>query len=676
MTEKAAVNTPSYQDLEKGFVYAIQDEYALEHADKERLLNLFLSWLETAGWPLAEKVLTDTGFTDAELPYRWLAVAVCVWRADKAIYRDDQGDCLGDYDAQFCQWGRVMVARGENLMRAGYFGNSFTDEDIECLRAYRLYCECRILHIPAWPYDLDIHEHGTIYGYHPLGERIPDIHLPTFAMGLAELGYTDAPPADYFQIIKPAALDEFFTLFAAYEPRVDENGRKYVVAKPWLKTEGMVSLSDDIGKRPIVLIVAAAMDCFWARASALAEHLYQSYGESVAFYWVNIDVSDFLIRGDTTVNYYKQWAGLEIPGHESSIADRARTSKKLYMTHPEISYPCLLDDPADTVASYFQENGGSGGTVMIDLEGRVAVHTTHNWEHWMANCPPQRGCCEQFAWADEIERELRAFLQHGGHFDPAHPSFYRHDNLHKDHVAGEPKVMYLIASRIIDIDLEKGVMNIIGRPSTFSVIGRGPEDREFFNDPHPMVIHFDAETCVTCQNTPVPMSDLKPGDIIQGPGYIQVSEGTWRATTIHLQGGAQTTKQKEGPLVGDAYLYGNVVSVDAETKHLVMGLPLHTADMIGYQCIQAEQDVLELSGTALTNYTALGQWIESKVQQVQVTVRDDSWLSRNGELCRLADMQAGDRLCVWYQTQEAGQTTITAALIRASSAFTVQPIAK
>ncbi len=41
----------------KGLVYAIHDEYAVEHEGKEQLLREFLDWLEQDGCGLTEQIL-------------------------------------------------------------------------------------------------------------------------------------------------------------------------------------------------------------------------------------------------------------------------------------------------------------------------------------------------------------------------------------------------------------------------------------------------------------------------------------------------------------------------------------------------------------------------------------------------------------------------------------------
>lgn len=71
----------SIEHLEKGFVLASQDEYALDVPNKEVLVKNFQTWLNGPGILLMDKFRHGESFTDEEKPFWYLARASYIWKA-------------------------------------------------------------------------------------------------------------------------------------------------------------------------------------------------------------------------------------------------------------------------------------------------------------------------------------------------------------------------------------------------------------------------------------------------------------------------------------------------------------------------------------------------------------------------------------------------------------------
>jgi len=653
----------SRECVERGFVYWVQDDYAIDQGQMAEDRTTFLDWMNESGVKNAERFLAGETLDD---PWeRRMTLALCVWRADKCIWRDDQGDRLAADDLPFLAFGRKLLRNGQALLREGYQQDSLnlSEEQQELLWAYRLYAECRILHAPCWPWELGIHEFANQTGdYYPTGKETGTWCWWPMEHAMKSPAYTDAPPADYFRIIQKHSVDEFYQMFAGYEKMETADGRIRVKGKTQKQEEGMVCLAQERGQKPVLLILADAMDCFWARASAVFEHIYQVYGEHLACYWVNIDVGDFLIAGDSTSNFFKPWQGKELPGHAVSLEDRARTAKKLYMTHPHLTFPCLLDDLGDTTANRFLETGGSSAAVLIDKNGALAWQGHHNWEHFANNCPPQRGLCEQFPWANELELEIRALLKNNGLYDPDHPVFPANNSHFATPDKKIPEEMYLLHSRITNIEADH--LTVMGRVSTFTVIMKSPSDKEWFNDPHEMKLNTPPGIPILRQGVAIPREELRVGDVIGGGGYSKEKDGSWTASEIRFveTGNTTDTPRKK---IGDTYLLARLLENEGTLLRVQPMLP--EEKMRGLRFCREAGDRLALTGRAAANLQALEHLLQRKDETLAVRLHPDCLFVRNGTACDVSELQKNDILYVWYNHGDANQPVIDAALIRASN---------
>ncbi len=654
-----------YEQLERGLVYAICDEYAIDQGGMKEDLSAWITWLDDEGWTIADKVLRNSPLTEKEKKYSWLATCVCIWRADKCIWRADQGDTLSAEDEMYLDYGETLRKNAVDSLRKGYLDENLTDGDWETLREYRVFLACCILQKgPAWAYEAEIglYEFGADAAEIPLGTKIKPLSLPTADNFYESPLYSDAPHEDYFDFIKLKALDEFKMMFDAYEANVDKNGRRYAIAKTpsLLDKTTYWTLNNKGAKKPVLLVIASSMDCFWARAGAVFEHIYRAYQHVIDIQWIEIDIIDWLIRGDTTFNHFKPHAGLEEPGHAIHYEDRARLVKKLYMTHPHCTYPALLDDMGDTTANYFHEGGGCGYSVLIDVEGRLAWTSKgeSGWGSSFANRPPQRGCCEQFPWVNHVERAILEIIERDGCADTK--------NFQKTPTPCKPKtvknVMHLISSRIESIDKKNRILHIIGRPSIFSVIGHSADQKMYFNDPHKMTIHVPEHALISCKNVPVSFDFLTPGDIIEGPGYTWIDELTWEATNIQVSKSQNAAEAIPELFKGTTYLFGKIIDIGSD--HITIDPDMNKGR--GQNFIQQAGSDLELQAKAKTNWIAHKKWIERGRKPVAVSLIEDTLVYKQGKLADASTCEPGDHICIWYDETDAGKDIIPAAIIISS----------
>jgi len=656
------------KQLEHGFVYAIYDEYAIDQGNQEEDFKTFLDWLESMGWMLADKIINQNHLDENEKKFEWIATCVCVWRADKCIWRDDQGDTLSDEDKPFLIYGRKLQDDGLKLIRRGYFDKDLTNKDWDRLHEYRIFLECCLLQKgSAWAYEqsVGLYEFGSNAILPPLGIKIPNLILPYATEFYNKSNYTEKPHEDYFGVLKPSALEEFKMMFDAYEGKIDKNGRRFVTAKPYELSEDLKSwsLTNSIesNKKPVLIVLAASMDCFWARAGAVFEHIYRTYKDVIDIKWIEVDVWDWLIRGDTTYNHFKPNAGLEEPGHALSYEDRARMVKKLYMTHPHCTFPALLDDMGDTIANYFHCFGGSGFSALIDIDGRLAwTSKSQGWGELFNTRPPQRGCCDQFPWITNVEQGILNILERNGSGDPT--IFQKTPETRKSLSITKDKIMYLISSKIESIDRKKRILHIMGRSSVFSVIGHSADQKMYFNDPHKMTIYLPKDSKIYCRNIPVEFNFLEQGDIISGPGYKLIDELTWEATTVNVSKTNNDIEAIPELFKGTTYLFGKIIEIKYNSIIIIPNMK----NGIGEKFIQEAGETLDLQAKALDNWTAHKKWLDKEDKTVIIELVKDTLIYKQGILSNISQCELDDNICIWYDGKDAGKSTIPAAIIISS----------
>jgi len=681
------------ETLERGYVLASQDEYATEAPGNAECLAAFLEWLGADGADLTARWRAGEAIAEAETPYLWVAKAAWIWRGDRLLMRRRRGFDPADADQAACiDYVEKLEQRGRDAMIRGYFHEPLSDEDTDTLREYRILADTRILETPVWPYELGIGEssgpRGTPEKYFPLGGEVPDLKWPRMEAVLESPDYTDLPTRDPRAVMLPDAVEDFLVLFRGYETRQAPDGRRYVGAKRGQATFSPMPrqtpnpdarksslspfrLRDFRGHKPVALLIASATDCFWARAVAHVQPLQRAYGDEVEFVWVNVRLWDFLIHALTTRNHYLPDVGLEVPPFQRTLEERARWAKKLYMTYPDLALPCVLDDPADTTASLFQEGGGSSTVILIDVDGRVAWHSA-GWGWWNRTRPPGRTASD--AWADALEREICTLLQRGGRYDPDHAPFHEPDRQIAEAPPEGARASYLAASRVTAVDPEARRLTLAARPvARFTVVNRPVDARDFYNDPEPIELAVPDDARLTVGNAPVPWDELQPGDVVSGRAW-RLADGGWIAKDLHVQSRAapdpvRSDAVRRSPPVADTCMTARVVSVQAdEGTCTVQRLLPPPAEMKGYHFNRQAGEAIQLDGLARDNMETVSRWLadDDPLPRYTFAIGDDALVRFNGQPAALSDARVGDLAAIWYAHSDEDRPRIPAATLRIS----------
>jgi len=664
----------SIEHLEKGFVLASQEKYALDVPGKEELIKNYLGWLNGQGSQLMDKFLCGETFHELEKPYWRLARASYIWKAQRMFERFNQGDeNLNEDELEAYEYAVLLKEEGAELMRRGYFGERFNDREIERLWEYRVIGEIRICCEPPFhPFSLGIHRFGEKKGPFYIGKEIPDISWMKMEAAMESPFYTDMPTYDLYTVIKPGAIDELLRSFRGYHKATDSDGREFVEEIFPQSVPGdnrYVRISDSRGQKPVLIFIAAAMDCFWAQAVMEAEAIYRAYQEHVDIVWVTMPIWDFLIFGNTTYNYFKPHAGLELPGHESNQEDLARTAKKLYMTYPQLTLPCVLDQNSGQTANYFKTGGGSGITALIDTDGRIAWHSTYGWGHWYNDRPPGRGYSEEIPWGNAVEKEIHKLLDNNGKYDPDHDLLQMPEKKVKSARPGDVKSMYMSNATITGIDRQNRIITTKAQPSTFAVTGRYPDSTQLYNPMQSFTIHVPAETKITCRNVPIDLDKLKVGNQLIGPDIWKMPDGSWLAKHIRLIPNEEIRKELP-PLkfIGDMFMYGKILEVNLEDNTMsVLRTTADPVEMKGYRYIKEGGDMVELVELAADNFPTVDRWVEKdKAPNPYLFDMEGALLMRNGVYVTLGELNAGDFVGIRYAAEDEDKARLRCAVARAS----------
>lgn len=672
------------QSLERGFVLASQDEYAPEAPGNEECLRAYLDWLETDGTTLEAKWLAGEPFAPAELEPLWLVKAGCIWRGNRAESRRRQGLELSAGDARFADYVQQLEQRGREVMIKGYFGEHLSAGDLDTIREYRILAEVRILRTPVWPYELGIHEPGGPRAYPTLGEELPDFCWPRLETVLQSPKCSDGGRRDPRAIMRPDSVEDFLGLFEGYEAAEDATGRKYV--RPRLPAypaeqnpDQYIRLRSFRGIKPVALLVASATDCFWPRAAEYLQSLQEAYGGGIEFLFVNIRLWDFLIYSSTTQNYFEPNVGIELPPFARTLGQRAHAARAFYMTYPQHTLPCVLDDPCDTTACFFQADGGSATAVLIDIDGRLAWQSTHYWGVWNRLRPPKRRASEGFPWANVLEREIRQLLARGGSYDSDHAPFNALDGQAHKPTAAEGTELWLSASRITGIDSHARTVTIFARPvARFTVRDKQVDEDDFFNPRQELLVQVDDGTRIDLGNAPVEFETMRIGDVVTGPIWKR-PDGAWVAKSLHLSiRDSAPSEPPEPKFAGEIFLCGRIIEVNPDERTCIVERPRpDVARMKGYpfnrglqsgasvaKTGQAER--IELYGLARANQQAVERWIADGSRRYTFGLDDDTLVTLNGRSADMAELCPGDVVGVRYDPGEEDSERLCAAYFRAS----------
>ncbi len=659
--------------LERGFVLASQDEYALDVPEKDALVLEYQKWLAGPGEKLMNKFQKGEEFNDAEKPYQTLARASYIWKAQRMYERFEQGDeTLDEAEMEANEFAASLWKEGAELMKRGYLGEKFSDKEIDRLWEYRVICEIRICcPTPYRAFDLGLHRFGEEKDASFIGKNVADISWMKMEAAMESPFYTDVPTHDIYSVIKPDAVDEFFRYFRGYKKAIAPDGREYaeeVFPQTVPGDKRYVRISDFKGKKPVVLFVTSSMDSFWDKAIMEAEGIFRAYGNHVEVFWVNVSIWDFLIRSNATYNYYKPYTGIEIPGHEANHEERARTAKKMYMTFPQMTLPCVLDQDSEQTANYFKSFGGGGETVLIDIDGKIAWNSNSlGWGHWYENRPPGRKI--EIGWGTVVEKEIRKLLDNNGKYDPNHEMLTKQAAKTKSSRPEGVKTMYMMNGPITDIDREKRVITVKSRTSTFTVIDRAPDSFQQFNPLQSFTIEIANNCKLTYENTPIDFDKLEIGSIIIGPEIWKMPEGNWLAKSIRLIPSKESRSDLPPEIfAGDSYLFGRMTNVNLKQNTItVQRDKMDVNEMKGYKYIKEGGDEVELVAFAKDNFALAEKWVEKdKSPKPYLFDMEGTLLIRNGEYVSLSELKAGDFVSIKYAAEDEDKVKLRCAVARAS----------
>ncbi len=660
--------------LERGFVLASQDEYALDVPEKEVLIAEYQKWLSTQGENLMGKFRSGKKFDKSEYDYYRLAKASYIWKAQRMYERFEQGDeSLNEDEIKANEFAAKLWDEGQKLLRRGYLGERFTDNEIERLWEYRVICEIRICcPTPYRAYDLGIHRFGEGKGEIFVGKEIADISWMKMEAAMQSPFYTDIPTHDMYSIIKPDAVDEFFRYFRGYRKAITSDGHEYakeVFPQIVSGDNRYKRISDFRGKKPVVLFIASSMDSFWDKAIIEAEAIYRAYNEQVEIIWVNISIWDFLIRSKATYNYYKPFNGIELPGHEANHEERARTAKKMYMTYPQLTLPCVLDQDSEQTANYFKSHGGAGETVLIDIDGKIAWSSiSFGWGYWYEN-RPQGTSSAEIGWGTVVEKEIQKLLKNKGKYDPNHELLSKVNKKSKNKRPDNIKSMYMMNGAITAIDKINRKITVKSRTSTFTVIYKAPDAFQQFNPLQNFIIDVPQNCKITYRNTPIDFEKLNIGDVIIGPEIWKMPEGNWLAKKIRLSSTLELgTKLPPKKYLGDSYLFGKIIDINTnKNKITVLRDKVDIKKMKGYKYIIKDNNKIELNTFAQDNYDLMGKWEKKdKISNTYLFNTNNALFIRNGEYVSLSALKIDDFVSVKYLAKEEDKKVLNCAVVRAS----------
>ena len=669
-----SLNINRIERLERGFVLASQDEYALDVPEKDILVAEYQEWLGGQGEKMMAKFSSGKKFDKSENDYYRLAKASYIWKAQRMYERFEQGDeTLNEDEIRANEFAAKLWYEGKELLRRGYLGERFSDEEIERLWEYKLICEIRICcPTPYRIYDVGAHRFGNKKGGVYIGKDVPDISWMKMEAAMESPFYTDKPTHDMFSRIKPDAVDEFFRYFRGYRKAVTPEGYEFAEAifpQTIRGDDRYVRISDFRGKKPVVLFVTSSMDSFWDKAIMEAEAIYRAYKDQVEFIWVNVSIWDFLIRSKATYNYYKPYTGIELPGHERNHEERARTAKKMYMTYPQITLPCVLDQDSEQTSNYFNSHGGAGETVIIDIDGKIAWNShSFGWGYWFESRPPGASSAE-IGWGAVVEKEIRKLLSNDGKYNPNHEMLKKHDKKRSNNRPKCVKSMYMMSGPITDIDRKNKTITVKSRTSTFTVIYRAPDSFQQFNPLQDFKIIINDETKITFRNAPIKFDDLKLGNVVTGPEIWKLEDGSWLSKKIRLI----PTKEMSADLppalfTGDTYLYGKIIDINKRKNTIkVLRDKAVPEQMKGYKYIKEGGDKVELVGSAKINFATVEKWVEKdKSSKPYLFDMEGTLLLRNGEYVLLSEIKAGDFVSIKYAAEDEDKKKLRCAVVRAT----------
>lgn len=657
-SQETAGNALQAETIRRGFVLAHQDKYAVEK--DEAAVRVFWQWWNGPGIELARRMMAGVPVKPDESVLAPLARAAFIWMADRTSYRLDQGMDLTTQERHDAEWALALRQKGAAVLKRMYLQHPSEPEDEQVLADYRIMLESHILGVPYNPCELDLHELPQEQQDWPTGGGLPHLRCRTLESVLRESGYSDQPSRRLDHLLRPEAVQELHNLAKGVSPHRAADGREFV--KPnWAFLNGVPE--EDIwdsrrltGCRPHLIIIASAMDTFFYMVAPVAEALFRAYGDAVEFHWIHTDVWDFLIRTPATCDFLRPDAPQEIPLHAVNFWQKARQAKQLMLIHPQMGFPCLVDDPATSIQHVFKTGGGSGCCLLTDCDGTIRWRSTHSWDYWEQNRPPGFG--EHLAWMREVERILRSLLEEN--HVPA--TVLGEPCLHWQTTAaptGTVARMNMLWSRVLESDPIKRELLVRARSSTFTVLDKGPEEEEPHNPWVTLRMRVAPEARITHNNKPIPLSDIVAGSVVRAPLCFRMADGIW---DIHAMEFLPDWKKTTPSSPSAVWVYGQIIRT-AKDRIWFVGDKIDPRQK-GFTWVQQG---LHVPAQARAQHRILSHVAGREMEIVPEPVH---LVGRNGAWTNLNALRAGDRLAA--QVRELADNELSllhGSVFLASSGF-------
>lgn len=299
--------------------------------------------------------------------------------------------------------------QGMAALRKGYLQQPLTDSDMQALRDYAILINIAHTGAKLLPFHLGLSGSGV---FKP-GDSAPEFCLRTLEDALKSPAYLDVRVSDPTAFLKPEAVEELTRLFERYRPSAD--GRQVTHDVPEEK-EGMLKLSSFRGKKPVLLILADPVDCYFPQLQAMLEPLKRACGDRIQFLFVHVSIHD--TRMNPLEYFGPLKGGNALSLHPESEEQRARTAKLFIMRYPNVTVPCVLDNDSQTTRNDWGAQGGDARMTLVDLDGNIAYDTCGSWYYWTKG-----NYSGEVMHVNKIERELLALLANGGKADPERKEF-------------------------------------------------------------------------------------------------------------------------------------------------------------------------------------------------------------------------------------------------------------
>jgi hypothetical protein len=300
-----------------------------------------------------------------------------------------------------------ITERGISSMKKGYSGKLLTEQDVEDMRLYRMYCGTTCMTGKYMPSDkyIKMHKDSVPENEHAkwnmpfkYGEKAPDFKLLRLEPVLKWATYTDVMDDDLEQHtnLGPDSVLEFLWIIDKHKPVKTESGEFRVFPDTMTTDQGKeddyLHLAQYHGKKAVYILFSEPSDYAGPQQLPQMETLYQAYKDKVEFIYIAHTIRDW----PHTLN------------HVWNQEERARRTKALALRYPAVSFPWVLEDLGQTAESaysrgytYFLQQR----SVLMDIDGRV-VSSSHS-------------CGETRLRVNHLERELKKLMLNNWKYNPS-----------------------------------------------------------------------------------------------------------------------------------------------------------------------------------------------------------------------------------------------------------------